>query len=30
MDAAVSAGGAMPAELNAVIETCAEKVFTAL
>jgi hypothetical protein len=30
MDAAVSDGGAMPAELNAIIETCAEKVFTAL
>ena len=30
MDAAVSAGGAMPAELNAIIETCAEKVFSAL
>ena len=30
MDAAVSAGGAMPAELNAIIETCAEKVLTAL
>ena len=30
MDAAVSNGGAMPAELNAIIETCAEKVSTAL
>ncbi|MGA0325311.1 MAG: hypothetical protein ACO3M7_10565, partial [Ilumatobacteraceae bacterium] len=30
MDAAVSNGGAMPAELNAIIETCAEKVLTAL
>ena len=30
MDAAVSAGGAMPAELNAIIDTCAEKVFAAL
>ena len=30
MDAAVSESGAMPAELNAIIETCAEKVFTAL
>lgn len=29
MDAAVSAGGA-PAELNAIIETCAEEVLTAL
>jgi hypothetical protein len=30
MDAAVAAGGAMPAELNAIIETCAEEVLTAL
>jgi len=30
MDADISAGGAMPAEINAIIETCAESVFLSL
>ena len=30
MDADISAGGAMPAEINAIIDTCAESVFLSL